>query len=59
MHRALRSRVSAAYSMTSILSMEPFIQQVADKTRAKFRGFADSGRVIDLAEWVPYFTSMW
>ncbi|CZR58774.1 related to pisatin demethylase / cytochrome P450 monooxygenase [Phialocephala subalpina] len=55
-HRALRSRVSAAYSMTSILAMEPYIQEVADKTWAKFRGFADSGQIIDFGEWIPYFT---
>ncbi len=55
-HRALRSRVSAAYSMTSILSMEPYVQEVADKTWTKFRGFADSRQIIDLGKWIPYFT---
>ncbi|KAH6670576.1 cytochrome P450 [Halenospora varia] len=54
-HRGLRSRVSAAYSMTSILAMEPYIQEVADKTWAKLRGFADSGQIIDFGEWIPYF----
>jgi hypothetical protein len=42
--------------MTSMLAMEPYIQEVAGKTWAKFRAFADAGKVIDLGEWVPYFT---
>lgn len=55
-HRALRGRVSATYSMSSILAMEPFIQEVADKIWSKFYDFAKSGQTLDLAKWVSYFT---
>jgi hypothetical protein len=42
--------------MSSILSMEPYIQEVADKTWSKFYSFAKSNQTIDLGAWVPYFT---
>ena len=50
LHRALRARVSAAYSMSSILAIEPFSQEVADKTWSKFRSFAKTNQAIDLDE---------
>ncbi|KAH8591714.1 cytochrome P450 [Bisporella sp. PMI_857] len=55
LHRALRSRVSAVYSMSSILAMEPFIQEVADKLWKKLTEFATIGATMDLGDWVPYF----
>ena len=55
-HKFLRGRVSSAYSMSSVLTMEPFIQEVADKGWAKFRKYAGTGQHIDLSQWVSYFT---
>lgn len=55
-HRHLRSRVSGAYSMASILSMEPLVQGVLEKNLHKLKGFADRGEVIRIDEWANYFT---
>lgn len=54
-HRHLRSRVSSAYSMTSILAFEPFIQEVADECWEKFRDFADVNRPVPMHAWANYF----
>lgn len=54
-HKHLRSRVSAAYSMSSILTMEPFVQEVASETWGVFREFARSGRRVPMHDWANYF----
>lgn len=54
-HRHLRSRVSHAYSMSSILSMEPFIQEVASELWGRFRGLSKSSEPIPLHQWGNYF----
>ncbi|KAF4990110.1 hypothetical protein FDECE_14493 [Fusarium decemcellulare] len=55
-HRFLRSRVSSAYSMTSILGMEPLIQDVVDLNRRKLGELADGANYIAIDEMVNYFT---
>ncbi|KAI0528457.1 cytochrome P450 [Xylaria digitata] len=55
-HRHLRSRVSAVYSMTSILSMEPLVQDVLDLNLRQLQGFADRGEVVRIDQWANYFT---
>ncbi|KAF7556309.1 hypothetical protein G7Z17_g1508 [Cylindrodendrum hubeiense] len=55
-HRHLRSRVSGAYSMTSILAMEPLIQDVMDLNITKLGEFADRGEVVPMDKWANYFT---
>ncbi|CAI7613738.1 unnamed protein product [Penicillium pancosmium] len=54
-HRHLRSRVSSAYSMSSILSMEPFIQDVASELWGRFREFSRSAESVPLHLWGNYF----
>ncbi|OQE12327.1 hypothetical protein PENVUL_c001G04696 [Penicillium vulpinum] len=54
-HRHLRSRVSNAYSMSSILSMEPFIQEVASELWGRFREFSKSSEPVPLHLWGNYF----
>lgn len=54
-HRHLRSRVSKAYSMSSILSMEPFIQEVASELWGRFREFSKSSDPLPLHLWGNYF----
>ncbi|OQE40057.1 hypothetical protein PENCOP_c006G00339 [Penicillium coprophilum] len=55
LHRHLRSRVSNAYSMSSILSMEPFIQEVASELWGRFREFSKSSERVPLHLWGNYF----
>ncbi|KAI1153687.1 cytochrome P450 [Nemania diffusa] len=56
MHRHVRSRVSGAYSMTSMLSMEPLIQDVLNLNLTRLNGFADRGEVVRMDKWVGFFT---
>jgi cytochrome P450 len=56
-HRFLRSRVSSAYSMTSILTMEPLIQDVMDVNLRKLGELADEGDYFAIDKMVNYFTS--
>ncbi|KAI1131093.1 cytochrome P450 [Nemania abortiva] len=55
-HRHVRSRVSGAYSMTSMLSMEPLIQDVLNLNLTRLVGFADKGEVVQIDKWVNFFT---
>ena len=54
-HRHLRARVASAYTMTSILTMEPLIQEVADDCWCKFGEFADAKQPLPLHDWANYF----
>ncbi|KAJ4117574.1 hypothetical protein NW768_010939 [Fusarium equiseti] len=56
-HRFLRSRVSSAYSMTSILTMESLIQDVMDVNIRKLGELADGGDYFAIDKMVNYFTS--
>ena len=55
-HKFLRGRVSGAYSISSVLAMEPDIQQLAEKCWSKFREHANSGEPIDISQWASYFS---
>lgn len=54
-HSFLRKRVTAVYSMTSILSMEKQIQEVADALWRRFADFARTGQPVALHDWAPFF----
>ncbi|KAI0120146.1 cytochrome P450 [Nemania sp. FL0031] len=56
MHRHVRSRVASAYSMTSMLSMEPLVQDVLDLNLTRLIGFVDRGEVVHIDKWVNFFT---
>ncbi|KAH7242764.1 cytochrome P450 [Fusarium tricinctum] len=56
-HRFLRSRVASAYSMTSILGMEPLIQSVMDLNLKKLGELADDGKYFPIDKMVTFFTS--
>ncbi|KAJ9137166.1 cytochrome P450 [Pleurostoma richardsiae] len=55
-HRHLRSRVSSAYSMTAILSMEPLVQEVLALNLKRLTEFADKQEVVYIDKWANYFT---
>jgi cytochrome P450 len=55
-HRHLRSRVSGAYSMTAILSMESLVQEVLSLNKDRLTEFAHRGQVVHIDQWVNYFT---
>ncbi|RHZ66779.1 uncharacterized protein CDV56_109393 [Aspergillus thermomutatus] len=55
-HRFLRKRVSATYSMSAVVSMEPKVQIVLDSLWAKFDEFAKFNQPLNLSIWASYFT---
>jgi cytochrome P450 len=57
MHSFKRKRVTAAYSMSTICSLEPQINHITQSVWSKFRNMADTGRLIDLQEWTIYYAS--
>ncbi|CAK7218969.1 hypothetical protein SEUCBS140593_003734 [Sporothrix eucalyptigena] len=54
-HAFLRKRVSAAFSMSTVLSLEPEIQEVQDAVWAQLDNAAHNGRQVDMHEWASYF----
>jgi hypothetical protein len=55
LHRHLRSRVTGAYSMSDILSMEPLIQEIMDLSWKKPGELADTDQIVFMDKWVNYF----
>ncbi|KAH7130957.1 cytochrome P450 [Dactylonectria macrodidyma] len=49
-HAALRRRVSSAYTTTTVLKYEPYIQDCFDLSIKKFRKYADGQTAIDMAK---------
>jgi cytochrome P450 len=56
-HAFKRKRVAAAYSMSTICSLEPRINHITQNVWSTFRNMADTGRPIDLQEWTMYYAS--
>ncbi|PYI26716.1 cytochrome P450 [Aspergillus indologenus CBS 114.80] len=55
-HRFLRRRVSRAYSMTAILEFEAHIQGCFDLLLEQLAARADTGDVVDMADWTNAVT---
>lgn len=55
LHAFLRKRVSSAYSMSAILSFEPYIQDCLDLLMVKLKKYADLGQVVDMSFWTNAF----
>ncbi|KAF1956096.1 cytochrome P450 [Byssothecium circinans] len=54
-HAFLRKRVSNAYTMSTILNLEPQIQALADGVWDRFRSFAKHGTPVNMQTWTGYF----
>jgi cytochrome P450 len=54
-HAFLRKRVASAYSMSTILALEPGIQDVSFAVWEKLDEAANHKRHIDMHEWASYF----
>ncbi|KAL2848899.1 cytochrome P450 [Aspergillus pseudoustus] len=55
-HSFLRRRVSATYSMSAIVALEPKIQSVLDMLWTRLDESAKLGQPVDLSIWASYFT---
>lgn len=53
-HSFLRRRVSPAYSMTSMLQYEKYIQPCLDLMMSRFKYHADLGHTVDMSQWVSW-----
>ncbi|KAF2169488.1 hypothetical protein M409DRAFT_20702 [Zasmidium cellare ATCC 36951] len=53
-HAYLRKRVSAAYSMSSMLKYEDYMQECLDLMLQKLKKHAKAGNEVDMAKWAGY-----
>jgi cytochrome P450 len=54
-HQEDRRKVASMYSLTSILSYEPYVDSSIALLSAKFRDFADQGQAFELMAWMQYY----
>ncbi|KAL5358187.1 cytochrome P450 [Aspergillus floccosus] len=55
-HRQLRKPIASLYSMSSVVSSEPLVDQTLEILfRELDRRFSSTGRSLDLAEWLQFF----
>jgi hypothetical protein len=54
-HAANRRKISGAYSMTSLVQLEPFINGCTDILKARFDELAKAGEIIDLPHWLQCY----
>lgn len=54
-HSQARRKVAAAYTMTNLVQLEPFIDDCSAVLRNKLEGFARSGAVIEISHWMQCY----
>lgn len=54
-HRDQKRPVANAYSMTSLLELEPAVDSCTEIFRSRLQDFADKQRPIDLGTWLQYY----
>jgi hypothetical protein len=54
-HAANRRKISGAYSMTTLVTLEPFINDCTDILRTRFDEFAKAAETIDLPHWLQCY----
>lgn len=54
-HRDQKRPVASAYSMTSLLELEPAVDSCTEIFRSRLQEFADKQRPIDLGTWLQYY----
>jgi len=54
-HATTRRKVAAAYSMSALLQMEPFVDECTALLNDRFIQFAKSGEVINLGHWLECY----
>jgi len=51
----MRRKVASLYSMTSLVSYEPYVDNCVDLLNDQFTRFAESGSDTDLAHWLQCY----
>lgn len=54
-HSETRRKIASAYSMSSLLKMEGFVDNCSEVLTEKFTGFAAKGEVINLGHWMQCY----
>ena len=54
-HAGARRKIAAAYSMTSLVQMEPFVDDCSAVLKARLEQFAGSGTAIDVSHWMQCY----
>lgn len=54
-HAADRRRVSSLYSMSALVTYEPFVDACNATIKEKFNGFAARGESFDVAQWMKFY----
>ena len=54
-HREQRKKVASAYTLESLLKMEPAIDDCSKLFLSKLGGFASRGEAVDLGAWLQYY----
>lgn len=55
-HRKLRKKVASAYTLDSLLKMEPEIDDCSKLFLSKMGEYADRGEPVDLGKWLQYYS---
>ena len=55
LHAAARRKIAAAYSMTSLVQMESFVDDCTTVLKTKLEQFAASGASIDISHWMQCY----
>ncbi|UPK97402.1 hypothetical protein LCI18_008337 [Fusarium solani-melongenae] len=55
LHSAARRKIASAYSMTSLVQVEPFVDECTALLIQKMDEFASSGASVDIAHWMQCF----
>jgi hypothetical protein len=54
-HRVLKSGIAQKYSLSSLLRLEPLVDEVTESFVQHMRKFTSRSSVVDLGEWLQYY----
>lgn len=55
MHASMRRKVASMYSMSSLVSYEPYVDHCIELFHGQLEKFASADLVINLGNWMQYF----
>ena len=54
-HAHHRREIASAYSMTSLVELEPMVDKCVETMCDQFRGLAGQGKPLDIAKWLQFY----
>lgn len=55
LHAIARRKIAGAYSMTSLVQLEPFVDECTAILKTRLEEFAKSGTTIDISHWMQCY----